>query len=909
MEERLFDNAEAFEGALVEGARGGAAILTARGRLARRVLHRYRLENIREGLSGWPSPDIYGLRRWVRTLHQELWEPGRPLSKATALRLWHDTATAISPPGGLAPSPGLYLQLQEAFDMLAEYGMEGGRDEAFGALAEWRSRAAAAFRDRLRSEAVWPWAAVVAGVIDAVRDGRLSVPDRLILAGIARPTPLEASLFAALEEKTSVSVYKAGRAIDGAPPVRVYATPEQECLAVSAQVLDAWNDGCRRLGIAVLDQAYASILAGCLDELAAGEPLREGALRYNLAVGVALTGHPLFRTALLPLRVPGEPDPGPLLASLLSSPYVRPDLAAERKAILDILWKAGRSAGPGKTIRALAARGLPFGNLETMTDSGERPLAEWLDGLAAVWNDMGFPRFSGRDARATDVLAWDHLQAVLADLRRDAGAVRARASDAAAWLAAAANGVQVIEKTPETAGIQVLPAAEAMGLAFDVLWIVGCHGGALPASARDYPFLSPAERSALAETTPEGQWNAAVEDLEQLLAGSSSIRISRAAQAGDEEPYLDSPLVPDEAAGSGGGITVDLWKSPPSAWLRAGWLRGGFEGLASPRNPASLGASEKIGTGLPPSMTVTGGLQVLMQCPFQFFCGVLARLEPVPDRALGIAPRDRGSLVHDILNGVVRAMLEDDRGWPDDDGAVVRLLEETTLRVIDRTAGRDAATPYWAAERARLLGDGRVPGILAEWLEKERQRAREGWRFKGAEVKFDGVSVGAGRTALSGRVDRIDARDGEGMALWDYKTGDPPNPAEFFTDMAHPQLPAYAAALLGGRLENMKPAELPVTGGFIPLKKPSTVSVKGLKDKPRGTEELDFRDFLPRWEEAVAARLEGPSQGIFAADPRPVPGRAGRKDSGACAYCAYDKLCGHFDAPPGAGDEHGEDGE
>lgn len=909
MEGRTFDSAEDFERALVEEARNGAAVLTARGRLARRVLHRFRLRRMREGLSGWPSPPIYGLRRWVRMLHQDLWEPGRPLAKAAALRLWHRTVADEPPPQGLAPSPAVYLQLQEAFDLLGELGMTQGRPDASAQLAQWRASVSRLFRDRLRTEGLWSWPAVVGAVIKAVGDGRLALPDRIILAGFSRPTPLEETLFSALESGTTLAAFTPRRKAGSAQGVRVYASPEQECLAVSAQVLDAWNSGLKKLGVVVLDPAYPPLVARCLDDLAAGEPLEDDALRYNLTVGVPLVDHPLFRTALTPLRILGETDPGPLLASLLSSPYVRPGLASETSALVEVLWERGRHDGAPDAIRALVTAGFPLRPLQEMAAWREKSLGEWLDGLEEVWGALGFPRFAGGQVRVTDALARDHLQAVVSDLRHDAGTVRVRAADAAAWITAAADGIQVIEKTPETAGIQVLSAGEAMGLSFDALWILGCHGRTLPSSARDYPFLSPAERAALPDTTPEGQWTAALDDLEQLLSGSGRIFISRAAQAGDEDPYLASPLLSDEPSTGEGGLSVDLWKAPPDAWLRARWLRGGLEGLAVPQSPASLWATEKIAAGLPPAMTVTGGLQRLMQCPFQFFCGVLAHLDPLPDRPVGIGHMQRGNVVHDVLYAFVEALRRDDLGWPDDGGAVLRLLEETTMRVVDEKAGADAGSPYWAAERARLLGDDRAPGILTEWLETERGRARQGWRFVGAEVTFNSLPAARGRTTLSGRVDRIDAHGAEGLALWDYKTGEPPDAREFFLDFAYPQLPAYAAALMAGRLKDVAADEGPVAGGFIPLKKPSAVAVKTVKDKPRGKEDLDFRAFLPRWEEAVAARLDGPAVGLFAADPRPVPGRAGRKDSGACAYCPYDKLCGYFDASGAGRGADEEDGE
>jgi RecB family exonuclease len=886
-----FRTAAALESACAEAAMNGALVLAGHGRLARRILHLCRLRFRDSGADGWVSPAVFALNRWVRSCHESLWQASRPLGKAAALRLWHDCAHREEPPPGLSLSPSVFLQLQSTFDLLERHRLAVALEGDGAPLAEWRQRVTRRFRESLAAGGLAPWAEVMDAVRLAVRHGGIAVPARVLLAGFDDPTPLEKTLFEALSEVADVRLCDLRSEAPGSAQVRLFASPEQECMAVAAEMLEDWNSGCRNLGVIFLESGYGAKMGGCLDELAAGEVLREGSLRYNLTKGTPLRDHPLFLAALLPLRIVGESDSAKLLSSLLTSPYVRPNLHHWRRETVELLRSPDSSRDMLTTIDNLCERRFPLRGLEALVRVGERSLEGWLAGLANVWRDLGLPRFAGRAARTTDALAWDHLQEILSDLRREAGELRMTAPEAAAWLGAAAANVEVIE----TAGIQVLPLEEARGLFFERLWVVGCHGRALPRPAKDHPFLSPGERTFLEESNPEGQWAAARRQLGALYASSEAILFSRASQDGEERPFLPCPFLPDEAGGPGAGRTLDPWKDPPAPWLRARWLRGGLEGLGEPRDVGVFLTVEQLSVKPPPSLTVTADLEALMQCPYRYLCSRQAKLEPLPDTLEGISPRLRGSIIHEILDRFVKELIADDRGWPNVEEAATDLLASAAEEVLAREAGGSSDSPFWRAERLRLLGDGYLPGVLMAWLREERKRALAGWRFVAAESPFDELSLGDTGTKIRGRVDRVDAHPHEGLAVWDYKTGDPPATGEVTRSMAHPQLPVYASAVLAGRLSNVKAVDVCVKGGYIPLKRAPSVRVEPLKAAGRGRADLDWRDFLPDWERAVARRLEGPGRGLYPADPNP-PFHTERV-AGACAYCAYASLCGHFDAP------------
>ena len=143
-----------------------------------------------------------------------------------------------------------------------------------------------------------------------------------------------------------------------------------------------------------------------------------------------------------------------------------------------------------EAFKALADRGYPMASFQRLASLQMAPLADWLDGMQGCLAALGFCRFEGQH-RSTDVLAQQHLDDIIRKLVQAAGAIVMNASSALAWLSTAAEKIVVAEKTPETAGIQVLNPAESRGLAYDHLWLIGTHGAALLPSAQEWPFLDP----------------------------------------------------------------------------------------------------------------------------------------------------------------------------------------------------------------------------------------------------------------------------------------------------------------------------------------------------------------------------------------------------------------------------------
>jgi RecB family exonuclease len=269
-------------------------------------------------------------------------------------------------------------------------------------------------------------------------------------------------------------------------------------------------------------------------------------------------------------------------------------------------------------------------------------------------------------------------------------------------------------------------------------------------------------------------------------------------------------------------------------------------------------------------------LEAYAVCPFRFFATSLLACDVLeePEARLSIDARDRGTLVHEVLQRFVAGQI----AAPEDPNAAsAERLRELADEVCERyrRLGRTGKDVLWAAERRRIL----------EWLERERvsdaERRAGGARPLAVEHRF-GTSpadalvrvVGGVQMRFRGAIDRVDAEPGGGLRVIDYKTGrgagyraiadDPLGRGRFL------QLPLYAlaarqafgatAATAAYRLVGDEPGEVAVHLG------------------PETEERLD----------AVLATLVGAIRnGMF--PHRPGPRRRGVHEN--CEYCDFDALC------------------
>jgi RecB family exonuclease len=167
-------------------------------------------------------------------------------------------------------------------------------------------------------------------------------------------------------------------------------------------------------------------------------------------------------------------------------------------------------------------------------------------------------------------------------------------------------------------------------------------------------------------------------------------------------------------------------------------------------------------------------------CPFQFFVERLLDIEDVETPAAEFDPRERGTILHAVL----QAFHEQFRDIPIPeipDEAARAAMAALTAGAFDTGAWRSITAPRGVLEVERR----RMEDLLTRYLDIERERAEVRWKPRHFEVAFGDVrgasadpltrpepfclDTEAGRVRFAGRIDRIDVSDAA-ACLIDYKT-------------------------------------------------------------------------------------------------------------------------------------------
>lgn len=273
-------------------------------------------------------------------------------------------------------------------------------------------------------------------------------------------------------------------------------------------------------------------------------------------------------------------------------------------------------------------------------------------------------------------------------------------------------------------------------------------------------------------------------------------------------------------------------------------------------------------------------------CPRRYLFGRVLRIgeDERPERIDEITARDRGSLVHDILDRFLAAAIEHgsvpapDDSWPATEIARLRHVTDQALAEAARrgiTGGRVQTV---------LLGRALVKELLNWVADDNRLRAERRSTPYATELAF-GFDDDPGHVALSdgralqmrGAVDRVDLTDDDGLLVIDYKGG---SNSPFRNIADDPlkggrrlQLPLYAR-VVADRLDRHGPRT-----ALYWLTKSSEFREIALDD--------DLEDQL---EVHVGAALSGIGAGLFPGLPGVTTGwpRLGFEN---CTYCDFDRIC------------------
>jgi ATP-dependent helicase/nuclease subunit B len=272
----------------------------------------------------------------------------------------------------------------------------------------------------------------------------------------------------------------------------------------------------------------------------------------------------------------------------------------------------------------------------------------------------------------------------------------------------------------------------------DLLVLSGLNEGTWPALPAPDPWLAPRLRADLALPSLERRIGLAAHDFAQAL-GAPRVLVTRARRDA-RAPAIASRFWLRLEAMTGG-----LTRSPQlRTWARA------IDRRAGEPMPAARPAPAPDPAVRPRTISVTE-VDRLKADPYAFYARKMLALMALDPVDADPTPAWRGSAVHDVLEAWMK---EDD-------------CDPARLRVrADALLDSQAAHPLMRALWQPLLTE--AIDFIADQVEANQ---REGRRPLAAET-WGAIDIAGVR--LGGKFDRIDRMTGGGLAIIDYKTGQPP---------------------------------------------------------------------------------------------------------------------------------------
>ena len=609
---------------------------------------------------------------------------------------------------------------------------------------------------------------------------------------------------------------------------------------------------------------------------------RYAALPVNFSSGMPLSQTPMFRDALLALRLAAAGDTVSFLRSevlaLLRSPFLHggadlngtglqqlrracTELASERIDKRDLSHLAETFAPEAHLTRV-------FGLFRTDRSTREKRLPSlWLDAIRDVLRVWQWPGRAGLDS--LEYQQFERLEVALDEL-----AAQDAVSGEISFLQLILLWEQCLDdrvfqpKTDETA-VQVFGPQEVVGLQFDALWICGLQSGRLPQRPQLLPFLPRRlqRELGLLDSDSVALEASAIALLDSLRATHGDVSASYASvQEGLE--VLPSPLAHAIAP-----ISPLSEEQVPSHWPGSLSLESLEEG-----NVPVGGANVQWG----------GGASVVSNqsnCPFRAW--ISHRLGPanVATPVFGLTPAERGNIVHDALRFIWETLKDSTSLRGLNEGEIEVLVSGSTERAVQALERREQRRYRNIRKRVGSacldLEIERVTTLLESWLAVEVHRDGD---FHVVEQE-DSHELTLGALTLNLRPDRIDRLDDGREIVIDYKTGSVKRSSWLGERPSDAQLPLYA--LLNDSVEGVAFGRVHQEGvEYVFLGE-----ALGL-----GGKELALEDQVKRYEsepvaswEALRAtwrhRLEGLAndfvRGHAAIDPQP----------NACRYCALGSVC------------------
>ena len=774
---------------IFEAMHAGHLVLTPNHRMYIQLLEGYGQWRQSRSLSSvCNTPTIYPIDIWLRrqwTEHDYNDESYlKILDPAHEAMVWHDIIQRSDHGAALINKQATAKAVQEAwqtahlyeidFEELYRIGYAQQQPEYaedFSVFVDWVKTFAAL----CQKHDVISLSPLVEKVIARLKNGAVSAPAHVVVAGFGNPPPLYARLIHALENSAqSFTRFKAEK-----PTPKCDVIP---CADLESEMVRAaqWVKDCLQqdetASIAIICQEknrlsgqFRKILNDIFSDPHSIN-LKNGDINHNLAGAGAgpLINTPIIEAALSILRLNTEWAETLSLCHVLRSPFLA-EADSENCARAELEYVLRRS-GELKIRMAwvhelAAAKSKPtfsekLGQNLVALASLRRQLPRlaastaWAELFEKQLETMGWP--GERTLDRNEILLLQEWSKVLRIYKECTRWLQPHSlPQALSWIRSLLSASSTVTGSYQ-ARIQVLSPTEADGIFFTHTWVMGLSEQQWPPIKKPTPFI-PVSLQKKAGITDSDIKEQAAQALEQLNGFAShagkKIIFSYPCQDGD---LLLKPSMQlrhfDEAL-------LEKTASPQLSALEQ--TLGGFSGHHETED-----LEETPFITVTDSETLKGSVSLVANqadCPFKAFALHRLNSRRLPEPAVGLSASAFGSILHEVMQRFWQVLKDQASLTALTDQDINELLDEVvtaSLTSISRFYPYTMTATFQALEKQRLIK------LLRSWIEEERKRGafsvletekKVSWQH--ASLKFDL------------RIDRLDLLPDGKLVLVDYKSG------------------------------------------------------------------------------------------------------------------------------------------
>ena len=875
---------------LVDRIERGVTVVSGNLRLSHALQKSMEQKQLDNRLLVWETADILPWDAWVRRSYKEGLKtldqstPPILLSDTQERLLWERVITETEEGQALLQIPAAARHCAAAWRLQHEWQISAAN------IQHWHNEDSKVFLtwcDIFRSHCQknhWVTMAQLPTVLgESIQASRMGCDNNIILTGFDELTPQQMALFESIRQPSCQIEWIEKKPIHSdVVTVRLDQARDEITSAArwARQILEKTPEA--RVGIVVPElSAHRTMIQGVFDRVLIPGSLDPGAhdiqRPYNISLGLPLIHSAVVETAMLLLRWQKGRWPLEALSVVLCSPYIG-GWQQERfaRALLDRkLREYGRQEIPLSLLSACAhdtTKPYYCPLFIAMLEAGREIVNSLpLEATAKDWTihfatllatfELGQGRPLSSEEYQT-IEAWNDLLRGLAQL--DNVSRWMDYSQAYRYLSQSTHERIFQPQTGDTP-VQIMGMMEVIGLEFDYLWVMGMHDGVWPASPRPNQFLPVAlqREKKLPHSSSTRELMVASHITQRLLGSAANVIFSYPGSVGDEPLRLSAIL---------SGLTqttleqIPLWQEP--LWDAVIYHAAAYETWRDMPVPVEDVTS------------VRGGSQIFKlqaACPFRAFAELRLGARPVDDATMGLAPSERGTLVHQVMEHFWSRVGDQKQLLDMDEPLLRKVIADCVRRAISSLEHKRGEA---ISERFQRLEQQRLEKLTHEWLMIEKQR--QPFTVMQAEQK---IKLEIEDMTINLKVDRVDELEGGARVVIDYKTGHV-SPSQWFGERPEePQLPLYSMTLpehlVGLTFAQLKPGDSVFKG--VTQEKNVLPGVRSYEQIPQAKKSEDWSALLAEWTATIKRLASEYRQGHAHVDPLRYPG--------SCQYCRLGQLC------------------